>query len=85
MATGESWRAQRNAAHAFTAKPTLAYFADHTLQTNLGVLLDPLTEACETGQVVDFHEVALDYTLAVFGEIAFDVSRLVSIWHYRLV
>ena len=81
IATGESWRAQRSAGQTFAHPSTLRHFAETTLARNLPVLLGPLDAAAdadaEGGEgIVDFERVAMDYSMAVFGEIAFDVSEL---------
>ena len=74
MATGDSWRAQRNAGQTFITPPTLQHFTHSTLPHNLHVLLDPLDAAAKTTEIIDFDTLAMDYSLAVFGELAFDVS-----------
>jgi hypothetical protein len=74
LATGDSWRAQRNAGMVLVSPPNLKRFTEETLPAHLPVLLGPLEAAANSGQAIDFDEVTGDYSLAVFGEIAFDVS-----------
>ena len=54
--------------------PTLKHFAETTLPRHLRVLLEPLDAAVLGTETVDLEASAMDYSLAVFGEIAFDVS-----------
>lgn len=54
--------------------PTLRRFAVDALLRNVPVLLGPLEIAARNDGSIDFEEFAMEYSLAVFGEIAFDAS-----------
>ncbi|KAK4688066.1 hypothetical protein P7C73_g2032, partial [Tremellales sp. Uapishka_1] len=74
IAEGSAWKAQRTAGHSLTTPPTLKHFSSTTLSNHLSVLLDPLDTAAASGETIDFEVVAMDYSLAVFGELAFDAD-----------
>ena len=73
IATGDSWRTQRNAGSALIGAANLDLFADHVLPGQLNVLLEPLTIAAGTQTPVDFSEIATDFSLAVFADVALQV------------
>lgn len=69
---------QRSAGHAAFANPiNLKYFLDRILPKHLDKLFGGLDRAIEAeghqGEVVDLQEVAYDYAMSVFGELAYDV------------
>jgi hypothetical protein len=83
LTNGNTWKVQRSAGHAAFANPiNLKYFLDRILPKHLDKLFDGLDRAVEAGghkeEVVDLQEVAYDYAMSVFGELAYDVSFFVA-------
>jgi hypothetical protein len=79
LTNGNPWKIQRSAGHAAFANPVnLKYFLDRILPRHLDKLFGGLDKAAEAeghkGKVVDLQEVAYDYAMSVFGELAYDVS-----------
>ncbi|KAH8084791.1 cytochrome P450 [Filobasidium floriforme] len=77
LTNGNTWKVQRSAGHAAFANPiNLKYFVDRILPKHLDKLFGELDSAAETGghkgKVVDLQEVAYDYAMSVFGELAYD-------------
>lgn len=82
LTNGNTWKVQRSAGHAAFGNPiNLKYFLDRILPKHLDKLFGGLDRAAEAeghkGQVVDLQEVAYDYAMSVFGELAYDVSSTV--------
>jgi hypothetical protein len=83
LTNGNTWKVQRSAGHAAFANPiNLRYFLDRILPKHLDKLFGGLDKAAEAegqgGEVVDLQEVAYDYAMSVFGELAYDVSSMVA-------
>jgi hypothetical protein len=83
LTNGNTWKIQRSAGHAAFANPiNLRYFLDRILPKHLDKLFGGLDKAAEAegqgGEVVDLQEVAYDYAMSVFGELAYDVSSMVA-------
>jgi hypothetical protein len=83
LTNGNTWKVQRSAGHAAFANPiNLRYFLDRILPKHLDKLFGGLDKAAEAeghkGKVVDLQEVAYDYAMSVFGELAYDVSLLLA-------
>lgn len=83
LTNGNTWKVQRSAGHAAFANPiNLKYFVDRILPKHLDKLFEGLDKAAEAegheGEVVDLQEVAYDYAMSVFGELAYDVSLLLA-------
>jgi hypothetical protein len=80
LTNGNTWKVQRSAGHAAFANPiNLKYFLDRILPKHLDKLFGGLDRAAEAdfghkGEVADLQEVAYDYAMSVFGELAYDVS-----------
>jgi len=79
LTNGNAWKVQRSAGHAAFANPiNLKYFLDQILPKHLDKLFGDLDKAAQTtgkaGEIVDLQEVAYHYAMAVFGELAYDVS-----------
>ena len=73
-AVGNPWRIQRQAGQIFTSPETLSLVASTTIPRNLPVLFRPLDNMAHNGEIIDFAKLARDFTLALFGELSFDVS-----------
>jgi len=74
LATGESWKDQRRAGSVLVSPHNLSRFAEETLPGHLPVLEDVLSAAIESGNAVDLEAALMDYSLSVFGEVAFDAD-----------
>lgn len=80
LTNGNTWKVQRSAGHAAFANPiNLKYFLGRILPKHLDKLFGGLDRAAEAdfghkGEVADLQEVAYDYAMSVFGELAYDVS-----------
>jgi len=64
----------RQAGQILTSPETLSLVASTTIPRNLPVLFRPLDNMAHNGEIVDFAKLARDFTLALFGELSFDVS-----------
>ena len=78
LANGDSWRTQRSAASVLISASNLETFGDEVLPNHLPVLLESLAAAAKTGDVADLSEIVENYSLAVFGQLAFNVSSITS-------
>lgn len=74
LVDGHKWKAQRLAGqHAFSNNANLQAFGETILPKHLDTLLTPFENAIELDQVLDVQEVAYDFAMVVFGELAYDV------------
>lgn len=61
--------------HAFSSNANLQAFAEVILPKHRDTLLRPFEKAIERDTELDIQEVAYDFAMVVFGELAYDVSR----------
>lgn len=59
--------------HAFSSNANLQAFGEVILPKHLDTLLRPLENAIERDIELDMQEVAYDFAMVVFGELAYDV------------
>ncbi|KAJ9123985.1 hypothetical protein QFC22_000777 [Naganishia vaughanmartiniae] len=70
---GHKWKAQRLAGqHAFSSNANLQSFGELILPKHLNTLLAPIEKSIERDEELDVQEVAYDYAMVVFGELAYD-------------
>lgn len=64
--------------HAFSSNANLQAFGEVVLPKHLATLLRPFEQTIEQDSELDIQEVAYDFAMVVFGELAYDVSPLGS-------
>lgn len=75
LVSGGKWKRQRQAGHAaLTSSLNLQHFLQKILPRHISKLSIPLDGVAVSGSAVDFQEVAYEYAMAVFGEMAYNVS-----------
>jgi hypothetical protein len=79
ISKGPSWQHQRKAGLSLISPKNISYFTENTLPKSLHIITSRLDEAESKGEVVDLEQVVMDYSLAVFGELAFDVSWIMPL------
>lgn len=61
--------------HAFSSNTNLQAFGEVILPKHLATLLRPFEQAIQRDAELDVQEVAYEFAMVVFGEMAYDVSR----------